>query len=243
MNHPLKYIVFFIVLMMSVPPVINAAKKNWKDEGELSYVETGGNTDTSTLSAKNTLNYKFNEKTNGTWKVGVLNSENAGVKSAESYFSELRGDYLMTKHLYAALVAGWSKDKFAGIDSRYYVGPTVGYKILNGPKQFLKSEASLDYVNEEYTNDTDADFTRGRLFGEYEYRFNEDNTFIQSLEFLQDFSDGDNYNVNSDSALISSLNEYFSLKTSYEIRHDNKPVPAILDKTDTTLRLSLLVSF
>lgn len=233
---------FFLSLAI-VSPRVYGAEKKWKDDGEISYVDTSGNTDVSTLSVKNTLKYKFNEEIEGTWKAGVLYGETSGVKTAESYLSELRVDHLFSDHLYAAVIAGWIKDKFAGIDPRYYVGPAIGYKVLLGPKHFLKTEAGVDYVNEEYTNNTKADFERGRAFVEYEYEFSETNRFVQSVEFLSDFDDSDNYNMNTITSLISSLNQYFSLKTRYEIRKDNKPVPATLNNTDTTLSLSLLASF
>ena len=38
-----------------------AEEKKWSDEAELSFVDTGGNTDVTTLSAKNLLKYKFTE--------------------------------------------------------------------------------------------------------------------------------------------------------------------------------------
>lgn len=226
---------------------VQAAEKKWKDSGELSYVDTGGNTEVSTLSIKNKLQYNFSEKTAGTWKVGVLTGETSGIKTAESYMTELRVDHLISERVYAALIAGWLKDLFAGIDARYYVGPAVGYKIFVGPKHFLKTEAGVDYVSEEYRTvpKTDADYARGRVFGEYGYDFTETNKFLQSVEYLHDFDNSDNYNVNSVTAIISSLNQYFSLKTSYEVRYDNVPVIATpaKDTTDTILGVSILATF
>jgi putative salt-induced outer membrane protein YdiY len=49
--------------------------------------------------------------------------------------------------------------------------------------------------------------------------------------------------MNSVTALTSALSDYFSLKTSYEIKYDHEPVPATLKKTDTILALTLVVSF
>lgn len=222
-----------------------AEEKKWKDEGELSYVETGGNTEVSTLSVKNKLTYNFSESTSGSWKLGILNGETSGVKTAESYSTELRVDHLLSERLYAALIGGWLKNKFAGIDARYYVGPAIGYKVLVGPKHFLKTEAGVDYVSEEYRTipKTDADYARGRVLGEYGYEFSKTSKFTQSLEYLHDFDNSDNYNMNSVTAVITSLNANFSLKTSYEVRFDNQPVPATLDDTDTILSVSILATF
>ena len=59
------------------------------------------------------------------------------------------------------------QDKFAGIDYRYYMGPGGGYKFLSGPKHFIVVEAGLNYVNEEYTDDTEKDCLGGRAFAKY----------------------------------------------------------------------------
>ncbi len=223
---------------------VDAAEKKWSDEGELSSVNTGGNTNVSTFSVKNIVKYKFSEQFEGNWKASALNSKSEGIKTAENYASELRGDYLFSEHVYAGLAVGWLKDKFAGIDTRYYAGPVAGYKIFIGPKHFLKTEAGLDYVTEEYTNNTESDFLRGRAFGAYEFHFTEVNKFSQSLEYLYDFDNADNYNINSVSAMVTVLSQNFSLKTSYEVKYDNEPIGARLNKkTDTLLAVSLLVNF
>ena len=135
------------------------------------------------------------------------------------------------------------KDEFAGIDSQYYLGPGVGYQFLAGPKHYLVGEAGFNYVKEEYIDNTDKDYLEGRAFAKYEYAFTEKNRFSQSLEFLYDFDDSDNYNVNSETALISALSDYLSLKASYVIKYDHKPVPSTLEDTDTILAVALVVNF
>ncbi len=242
MKYMRMLVIFFIALAVPVSAV-SAGEKKWTDDGELSLVKTGGNSDVSTFSAKNRVKYKFSEKIEGTWKVAALNSKSAGVRSAENYMSELRGDYLLSERIFAGLAVGWLKDKFSGIDARYYGGPVAGYKALIGPKHFLKAEAGLDYVKEEYTNNTESDFLRGRAFGEYDYHFTKVNKFLQSVEYLYDFDNGDNYNVNATTALVTVLSGNFSFKTSYVVKYDNEPTPAGLDRTDTILGVSVLVSF
>lgn len=223
---------------------VNAAEKKWSDEGELSSVNTGGNTNVSTFAAKNLVKYKFSEQFEGIWKVSALSSKTEGVKTAENYASELRGNYLVSEHFYTGLTLGWFKDKFAGIDTRYYAGPVAGYNVLHGPKHFLKAEAGLDYVTEDYTNNTSSDFLRGRAFGQYEFHLTELNKFSQSVEYLYDFDNSTNYNINTVSAMVTVLSQNFSLKTSYEIKFDNEPIGARLNKkTDTMLAVALLVNF
>ena len=239
---PLRLLTRLIVILVVVTAGY-AQEKRWTDEAELSFVDTGGNTDVTSLSAKNLLKYEFTEKLQGAWKVGALYGESDGEKNAESYFTELRLDYQFTERLYYYATGGGMQDEFAGIDSRYYLGPGVGYKFLSGPKHFLAGEAGLNYAKEEYTDDTDKDYLEGRAFAKYEYAFTEKNRFSQSAEFLYDFEDSENYNVNSETAVISALSDYLSLKASYVIKYDNQPVPETLEETDTILAVTLVVNF
>jgi putative salt-induced outer membrane protein len=232
--------VLLIVLVFA--PGSRAEEKKWSDEAELSFVDTGGNTDVTTLSAKNLLKYKFTNRLRGAWKLGALYGESDGEKNAESYFTELRLDYLLTERFYSYAAAGWMQDEFAGFDSQYYLGPGVGYEFLTGPRHYLAGEAGLNYVWEEYTDNTDKDYLGARAFAKYEYAFTEKNRLSQSVEFLYDFDDSENYDVNSETAVTSALSDYLSLKASYVIKYDNQPVPKTLDDTDTVLAVTLVIN-
>ena len=231
-----------LLVFMASSTGIRAEEKKWSDEAEFSFVDTGGNTDTMSLAFRNLLKYAFSERLEGAWELAALYGETDGVKTAERYSSELRGNYLLNERIYAALIAGWEKDVFAGIEARYYLGPAIGYKFLIGPKHFLLSEVGLDYVTETYTDNTDDDFIRGRTFGEYAYAFSEKTKFKQTLEFLNNFEDSEDYNLNSETSLITSLSDQLSLKTSYEVRYSHRPIPATLDKTDTVLSVTFVIN-
>jgi putative salt-induced outer membrane protein len=237
-----KTLSLMVIILMIVTAVF-AEDKKWGNETELSYVDTSGNTEVTTLSAKNLLTYKFSDKLNSAWEAGAFYAENDNVKNSERYYTKLRLNYLFTEKFYTSLIAGWEKDKFVGIDAKYYIGPALGYKILIGLKHFFLAEAGADYVKEEYTDDTDDHFARGRVFTKYEYAFTAENKFSQSVEYLSNFDDYEDYNVISETSLISSLSDSFSLKTTYEIKYKNVPVPETLEYKDTTLKVTLVINF
>ncbi len=238
-----------IVIFLMIATAAFAEEKKWGNETELSYVDTSGNTEVTTISAKNLLTYKFSDKLNTEWEAGALYAESDNEKDSERYYTELKSNYLFTEKFYTSLIAGWEKDKFAGIDAKYYIGPALGYKFLIGPKHFFLIEAGVDYVQEEYTDDTDDDFSRGRVFTEYEYAFTEKNKFSQSVEYLSNFDDSEDYNVISETSLISALSDSLSLKITYQIKYDNVPppdpdnVPDTLEDKDTTLTVTLVINF
>lgn len=218
-------------------------EKAWKDQAEFSYVDTTGNTETTSLAGKNLLAYRFTPRATVSWKVGALYSEDGGKTTAESYSTELRLDWMQTARMYYYVLGGWSKDRFAGIDQRYYAGGGAGRKFLDGPKHFLAGEAGLNYTREEYIDGSDSGFLTGRAFAKYEYAFTEKNRFLQSMEFLYDFSDSAHYRLNSETAVVSALTDVFSLKAGYNVRYDHRPVPADLEHTDTMMSVALVANF
>ena len=76
---------------------VKAPGKSGRTRGELSYVETSGNSKTTSLAAKNQVKYQFTEKVLGTWKVGAIVGKNDGKKNAENYFTDLKADYHSAK--------------------------------------------------------------------------------------------------------------------------------------------------
>jgi putative salt-induced outer membrane protein len=241
------FVIILVSIFSSTGFALAEDGKIWKDQAELSYIQTGGNTEVTNLSAKNLLTYQATEKIKFDWSALALFAETevdgSKEKSAERYATELRMEYSLTERFYTLAYGGWLRDEFAGIDDRYYIGPAVGYKFLIGPKHFLSAEAGVDYVKEDYVDNTDDDYMRGRAFGQYAFALTEKTRFSQSLEYLHAFDNSDNYNINSETALITALSDKLSLKTSYVVNYDNEPVPEELDETDTTLAVTIIVNF
>jgi putative salt-induced outer membrane protein len=218
-------------------------KKALSDEGEVSYVKTDGNTQIATLAAKNLLKYQFNAQLLGSWKVGAVNAKTSNVKTAESYFTDLKLDYQNTLRLYSFVNAGWQQNRFAGVDEHVYGGLGAGYKFLDGPANFLIGELGVMYVADKYTDNTKKDYPGGRAFAKYTYAFTEKNKFSQSLEYLDDFNKSDKYFVNSETAVISALSGIFSLKAAYLVNYSNEPVPATLKKKDSMTTVALVANY
>ena len=71
-------------------------KKKWSDQAEFTFVDTGGNTNVTTMAGKNTLKYNFTDQWIASWVIGALYGKDHGVRTAERYYSDLRLDYLFT---------------------------------------------------------------------------------------------------------------------------------------------------
>lgn len=240
MNFPQRTLLLLLPFILATSAV--AAEKRWSDEAEVSVVSSNGNSKVTTLAARNLLRFPFSERFSGSWKLQGLYGENDGIKNAESYAMELRGDYAQSERLFYFASASWLQDEFAGIDVRDTYGLGIGYKFLDGPTNFLVGEAGLIYTTEENTDGTDSDYPGGRLFARYDYKFNDANKFTQSVEFLPDFDEEKNWLLNSETALVAALNSTFSMKTSYLVKYDHQPLPG-LTRSDTLFGVALVANF
>lgn len=239
--------VFALTAALAAPGLAHAAggapPKALSDQAELSYVQTGGNTKTQTLAAKNLLKYRFTDRLTGYWSASAVTARDRGTTTAESYATELRLDRGLTERGYVYGLAGWNKNRFAGIDQRYYGGAGAGYRLLAGPAHFLQVEGGLNGTNEEYIDGTDDAFLTGRAFGRYEYAFSERSRFSQSAEYLHNFSDSKRYHVIAETALAAALNAVLSMKASWLVRYAGEPVPAGVKRTDTMLAVALVLNY
>jgi putative salt-induced outer membrane protein len=234
--------VLFICIFFNIAiAFLHAEDKKWGDEAELSLIVTGGNTDILTFSLKNKLKYAPKEKILITWELALLYGTSEGKKNAESYFTELRLDYNFTDRFYSFYGLGWLRNTFSGINSRYYLNSGAGYRFLTGPKHYLLGEGGISFTQENYINDSEKSYVGGRLFGLYEFLFTEKNKFSQSILWTVDFSDLNDWILNSETAVISSISDYLSLKAGYTIRYDNEPVET-LEKTDTFLLVAMVIN-
>ncbi|MFP4476020.1 MAG: YdiY family protein [Desulfatibacillaceae bacterium] len=238
----------FFVLILTTPAGLLAQdehtveKQTVRNEGEVSYINTSGNTEVQTLSVKNRLEADLSARDMLTWKTSALYAESDGEKTAEQYATSLRWDHSYSDRTFSYLHAGWNKDEFKGIDNRYYGGIGAGYKILVGPSHFWMGEAGVDWAFEDYTRGGEDNFPRGRMFTEYEHKFTEDTSFVQSVEGLMSLVDAEDYRVISETSVVTALTEILSLKTSYEVAYDNLPEPETLDETDTVFRVALVIN-
>jgi putative salt-induced outer membrane protein len=234
---------FLCVAMLLASTTLWAQEKSWSDKAEVSFVQTGGNTDVVSFRLKNLLKYSYSEQWSFKWRANALFAKSDGEKSAERYDTELRADYALSPHAYFYGQSGWAQDKFAGLDQRLFGGPGFGYVFLPGIRHVVGVELGGQFAKEGYTDGTYSDFVEGRAFCGYAFLFNDSVTFSQEVEYLHNFGTSGQFNMIAVTAVRTRLTDRFSLRMAYEIRYDNQPTPEELKKTDTLLSVSLVINF
>ena len=240
----LNWAVTAAIVVSAHTAVLAEEKKDEKvltDVAELSFVDTGGNTNVTNLSAHNTLKYVPTSKFAVTWGVNLLFAETEGEKTAERYFTDIRLDYNVYVQFYSFGLVSWLQDELAGIDDRYNSAAGLGYHWLTGPKQLLMTEAGLTYTIEEFIDGTDNEYLGGRAYGKYTYLYSEKTQLYTWGEYLYDFEESENYMVNAEAGILTSVSDMLSLKASYQLKYDNEP-PKGATETDTTVAVTLVAN-
>ncbi len=216
-------------------------KKNWKNAAEASVVSTNGNSKASSYSAKETYNYDWT-------KLGLelggyaLKSDSNGVRTAEKYNANQKLTYNFTKKQYAYQRFLWERNTFAGIEHRYDASVGMGRELLETAKDLINSELGVGYINEQRTVPPRKDFASARAFAKYVHKLSETGNFSQTAEYLQSMQFGDDFRVNTESALTSALSTNLSLKLSYIWNYVSKP-PVGYGRNDTTTIMALVVNY
>jgi putative salt-induced outer membrane protein len=211
--------------------------------GDLGFVNTAGNSEVTTLNLGERLTYR----TAG-WVLGeffnVIYGETDGEESTSLWKAGARVDREITPRLTAFGLAGWERNKFAGISRRFEEAVGLAYKVLVGEKSLLDFEAgvSLNQQRSTLAGVADNNFVAGRAAGMYRYNFSESAFLTQLVEFLPNLEESDDYRLNSETALVAALSKQIALKLGYVVRFDNLPELGF-KKTDRLFTSGIQVNF
>ena len=207
---------------------------------ELSYVQTSGNTNTTTFSSKLEGTAALSDTESIKAKGSMLYNENENSTSANKYNLELDYNHMITKKLYSNIGINYIKDELSDYDYRLNFGPGLGYKFLEDKTQTLDIQGGLDYAYDRYNNGLKDDYLAGRTELNYKYRFSKSVEFKQMLSYLASYEDSEKYFAVGDSAIGVKMTENLSLGVSYNMDYTNKTEK---EKLDTKFLTSLIVDF
>lgn len=239
----MKNIAIILILAVALPIAAAASDtaKPWKDEAELSYVKTTGNSKNSTLSAKNLFNYDW-AKAALELAAGGLGSDSDGTSTAEQYNAHEKVSLKLSANNYAFEKIGWEKNRFANLQDRWSFGLGFGRNLLDAENHKLSMEAGGGYVAEDRITGRNEDFATYRGYGKYWRRLSPTAHASQDLEWLGNLDDSNGYRVNAETALVASINSHMSMKASYVWKMVNKPGAGFTRK-DTITGVSLIINY
>ncbi len=217
----------------------------WFGKVNFSFLSTSGNTDTTSIGGAAEVNYNPKPWL-FTLKGAYLYSATDGIVTAESSAASMRGNYDITPRLYAYAGAGYLRNTFSGIDSLWSVDGGAGYKLFDGPSQFLKAEGGVGWTNEKDivlgVIQPNRSYANLRAAFNYKWQFTKTAAFTNDFTYLLDLDDTQNYFITNRAAITADISKVFALQASWTLLWRNQPVPGF-GHTDTATAVGVVATF
>lgn len=219
----------------SVPP------RPWKLQTDFGFVNTAGNSSTTTLNAGENASYSTGRWT-FTQMFAVVYGRSDGETSAENYTASLRGDYAMSQHFGLYGLGNWNRNELAGIERRFEEGGGLTFTPVPKERTTLTFEVGVSANQQRSTDGIDDSFASGRGALLFKQLFATTAYVQQTAEILPNLQEGNDYRVNTETSLVAPLSKRIAFKAGYVIHFDHDPEPGF-EKTDRFLTSGLQIVF
>lgn len=210
-------------------------------KAELSFVSTGGNTDSQTLGSAAELTWRASVwKTEA--KAAFVRAETDDLETARALFAQLRESRRLTPRLELFGRGGFLRDTFAGIDSRFTVDAGLGWLAVDRAPHTLRLDGGLGYLVENRLAGDDVRSAIAQTVANYKWAFSKTSELTNDAAFLLPLGSGGDWRYRNTLALSAGLSRAFSLKVSHALSYLNEPVPGF-EKTDTIVSAALVATF
>jgi len=195
----------------------------WDTQVGASFVDTSGNSDTTTLGADFALHRR--------WPVWMIESSaNAvrttasDVKTAERYLGTVRAQRKLTDIVSLSVGERAERDQFAGIDFRSILDAGLGWALVRQQSWTLDGVSALAWNHESPIVGPDRDDPVGlfQLSSRTPFGASADST--QRITVYPDFRDRSAYRAEAELAAEAAMNNRLALKIAYIWRFSNAPV-------------------
>jgi len=205
-----------------------------KQNINLGFANTTGNTEILNINAKYNLAYTYNDTLNVGFDSSLFLTENDNVKDNEEYRANLGLEQLISNGWLGYASLGWLKNEFLNYDNKMAIGLGIGKELLNSEQHSLKVKLGVAQNIEEYSNDQEKEeYTSLNEYIEYNNQLNKISKLFVKVGALENFDDFNNdYEVLGAFGVNFAVAENLSLSVEEEIHYDKLP-PVGFEKTDT----------
>lgn len=233
----MKVILLFSFLLLSF-----SVQAQLKNESEAGLAAANGNTKSQTYNLKHFNSYTF-DKNLLSLRARYLNAKANGVETARIFSVGLRYERELTEKVSLFVGETYEFDLFAGIKHRYISDAGGKYSYIKSEKTKLFSELGYRFMQEDRFDGSQTSSHYARFYNEWEHKWNDNFSSRYWLEYLPNFSEPKDYQLNTEASISAMLSEIFSLKTGMLLRYDHAPAPGVLYKTDTLFTTALVAKF
>ena len=212
-----------------------------KITADLGYVQTGGNTNLTTLN----VGERFTQQRGRLSLLQQLNtvySEQRDTVKASQLRLIARADYRIDQIMSVFVAVTFDRNRFAGIRRRYDEQIGIQARLLAGRRDTLRIEGGGTVTQEIKLDGVQQNFPAARAAGSWRHAFNRTSYFHQTAEFLPNMRDADDWRLNTESTVVAPVSSRIGLKVSYVVRYDNLPAPGFVD-SDRLFTTGLQLTF
>lgn len=201
-------------------------KSPWEGSAALGLTLTRGNSDT-TLFNLNIQGDRKKGKTELHLGLDGTYGESDGTKNNEQIKGT--GQYNRTFgnedrwYFYGRLEA--YHDGIADIDGRFTLSPGMGYYFIKNEKISLRGEIGPGAVIEKLGGEDWDAYCTLRVAERFEYTINDRAKLWQSIEFLPEVTDFNNYIMNAEVGIETGITEKWALRVVFQDSYDSQPAP------------------
>jgi putative salt-induced outer membrane protein len=193
----------------------------WEKSAALGLTLTRGNSKTllftgNIQATKKAGEHEFNLGADATY------GENEDTKNAENFRGYGQYNRLFSERFFGYLRLEAFHDDIADIDYRITLGPGVGYYFIKEKDMTFRAELGPSYVHEKQGGEVE-DYLTLRVAERFDWKINERAKVWQSLEFLPQVDDWENFIVNAEIGLETGITTQLSLRTYLQNTYDNEP--------------------
>jgi putative salt-induced outer membrane protein YdiY len=207
----------------SAAPEPSEKKSTWESSASVGFTLTSGNSDTLMFTARVLALRKWDKNELSLGADGAY-GETDDEKSTENVHGFVQYNRLFSDRFYGYARADALHDAVADVEYRVTLSPGVGYYVIKNETTQLGFEVGPGVVLEKQGDDESEYFTL-RLAEKFEHKFNDRARVWQSVEFLPQVDDWDNFIVNAEIGLGASLSKKLELQTYLQDTYDNEPAP------------------
>lgn len=231
-------------LLVTTNVLAEKEKSLWKSSVELGVINTTGNTETQTTSAKADVTYEVERwRHNGHAEAyGASATDQATDQektSAERYLLAGKSDYKFSELNYAFGLVKLQKDLFSGFEYEHVVALGYGRKVIKQADMELDVEIGPGVRFFKVDNGISDEEALLRLAGKYWWAISDHSKFTQDLivEAGEDLT-----STTSVTGLQANINSALAMKLTFTAKNKSA-VPAGTKETDTETALTLVYNF
>ena len=221
-------------------------------EGELGFISTTGNTETTSISAGIQAHQELEKWSNdyvlkGLYKQETVQQENdAGEQedieftSAQKFFGSAQGNYKLENpdnRLFG--FASYEDDRFSNFNYQSTIAAGWNQKVLENKRHTLEYSIGPGYSFIETQDGEDLDSVIVRASSAYSWKISDTAKFTQTVSTEVG---SDNTKSRAESALTATISGNLSMRLSFKLDH-NTNVDDDVEKLDTETAVSLVYNF